>query len=521
MDNNSRTSNSVKNIIINFVLYFLTYISAFVGRTFFVKLLGNEYLSISGLFSNVITLLSFTELGIGSASVYALYKPIADNDFENIRSILSYLGRIYKIIAGVTAGIGITLIPFLPHFVKMDEVSFTSDYLILVFVLYVINSCMSYLLVEKQLFLIASQKSYLVNIIQKTSQIVLVIIQILFLLITHNFIVYLMAQISINMISNFAVHMYAEKRYPVIRKQSSKTRIPPEQNRRKLTENVGAIFFYKVGAVILNGTDNLIISSFLSTLYVGIVANYTLVINSINSVIMQCLNGIGASIGNHVVTSSKKEQESVFKQLDLLSTIVYSFCTVCLIVLLNPFIKVWLGTNYMLSNSTVLWLGLVFYVTGVNQIPSLYRTSYGLFHATRFYPLIGAIVNIVLSIFLARSIGLDGIFIATVIVRLVFFTIVDGNLIYSKGFCQSPRHYYINYLYNVVILLVIYIASKNIVKFIVISGLCGFIIKASVCFVSTLIFLIVAYGWKEETWILFRRFTHYIKGKNHDSKKYY
>lgn len=509
MKQESRTSNSVKNMVVNLLLFAVSYIATFAGRTIFVRQLGNEYLSVSGLFSNVITLLSFAELGIGSASVYALYKPIADGDFRLVTKLLKYLGKLYKIIALATSCIGVCLIPFLHLFIRFEEVSFSYEYLIFVYILYVMNSCVSYLFIENQLFLIAYQKTYLVNAIHKSCQIVLLIVQSAILFAAHNFILYLAVQIVFGAVSNYIVRSYANRKEPRLKTERNHEQLSKAQ-KRELTGNIGSIFSYKVGAVVLNGTDNLIVSSFLSTLFVGILSNYTLVINAVNSVIMQCLNGIGASIGNHIVTSNKKDQVAVFRQLDLICYLLYGFCSICLYVLLNPFITLWLGDGYLIDKRTVLWLCLAFYVTGVNQIPSLYRTSFGLFHEARFYPIAAAVSNIFLSILFTKCMGLAGVFIATVLVRFTFFTLVDSRLIFKKGFEQSCKQYYIRYFFRIIILLVL---CRAIDRAVALIGFGGFIADVLVCGSLSLAGLFAAIFWTEDFKLLYARFGCIIKGR--------
>lgn len=509
MRQESRTSNSLKNMVVNLLLFALSYIATFAGRTIFVKLLGNEYLSISGLFSNVITLLSFTELGIGSASVYALYQPIADGDFRLITKLLNYLAKLYKLIALATSCIGVCLIPFLHIFVRFEEVSFTYKYLIVIYILYVMNSCVSYLFIENQLFLIAYQKTYLVNVIHKSCQIILIIVQSAILFTSHNFILYLVIQIVFGVLGNYIVCCYANRKVPELKAERKHEHLSKEQ-KRELTGNIGSIFSYKVGAVVLNGTDNLIISSFLSTLFVGIISNYTLVINAINSVIMQCLNGIGASIGNHIVTSDRKAQVTVFRQLDLSCYLLYSFCSICLYVLLNPFITLWLGDGYLINKGTVLWLCLAFYVTGVNQIPSLYRTSFGLFREARFYPIAAAVSNIFLSILFAECIGLSGIFIATVLVRFAFFTLVDGRLIFNKGFGQPCKQYYVKYFSRIVVLLALCMVIDYMISLV---NFGGFLVDVLVCSILSVLGLFAVYFWTEDFKLLYVRFRFIMKGR--------
>ena len=512
MEKSSRTVNTFKNMFISLILYGISYVAVFVARTFFVRILGNDYLSISGLFTNVITLVSFSELGLGAASVFCLYKPIAEKDYSKINALLRFFGNLYKIVAGITILLGIILLPFLPLMVDMEDLSFSQVYLRLVYILFIINTAVSYILVQKKLFLTADQKNYIANIIQQIIHVIQLVLQTVFLVATHNYIGYLIIQIVCTFLTNFITSCYVDKKYPDIMRNNHSEEINPEQ-RKEISQNITSIFFYKIGAVILNGTDNIIISAFIKTLLVGLCSNYTLVINAVNSVAMQCFNGIGASIGNHTLKASKKDQELVFRELDLFCVIVFTFCSVCLSVLLNVLIPVWLGENYKLDQGTVFALVFAFYITGVNQIPSLYRTSLGLFKDARFYPLFAAASNIILSIALAKLIGVSGVFWATAIVRFVFFTLIDSRLTYKKGFEMSPTLYYLKYCLRIAVFLIIYFIASVAVAYNKIPGITGLLISVIICVTITTICLVIAYGWKKESKLLITRVKTLIKHK--------
>lgn len=510
MANSSRSTNSMKNMVVNLGLYGLTYIAVFVSRTIFVHILGNEYLSISGLFTNVITLLSFSELGLGTASVYCLYKPIAEGNTKLINSFLGYFEKLYKRIAIVTLLLGGLLIPGLPYIVHLEQVSFDKNYLYLVYILYVLNTTASYLWIPQKLFLIADQKNYTANTIQQTIHITQLLIQTLYLAFTHNFIGYLLIQIICTGLINVCTTLYVKKKYPQIQITQRNGNIPATE-KKELTQNIGSIFFYKIGAVILNGTDNVIMSAMINTLLVGICSNFTLIINSVNSVLMQCFNGIGASIGNHIVTADKEKQEQVFCELNLFCVLIFSFSAICLLTLLNPFVQVWLGESYCVEESVVFALVLAFFFTGINQIPSLYRTSMGLFKEARVYPVFAAIANVILSCILAKYVGLAGIFYATSIVRLFFFTFVDGNLVYHIGFEQSSRKYYFSFLLNTAIMLIGYFISRVLVSMIDIAGVSGIVVKALICAIVAMVYLLLIYGWQKEFRSLSKRLVTMMK----------
>lgn len=450
MNEKSRVSNSIKNVKVTLIVQMVSYIMVFISRTVFVYLLGNDYLSLNGLFSNVITLLSFTDLGIGSAVVYCLYKPIADNNQEKIRTLIQYFKRIYDIVTIVVLILGVCIIPFLKYMVDLDTVNGIAENIYIIYYMFVINTAFSYILTYKKSFLIACQKNYIVNEIFYTVYIIEMLIQVILLVITHNYILYLSTQLVGTLLTNIITGIYVDRNYPELH-GGLEVQITKAE-KKEIADNVSSMFLYKIGSVILNGTDNIIISTVLKTAYVGLCSNYILIINAISNTVNMCFNSIAASVGNLTATEPIQKQEKIFYQLDMLTFLVFAFCSICLGVMLNPLIGLWFGKRYLLPQSVVLALVASFYFTGINQAAYLFRTATGLFKQTKIYPFLGAILNIVLSVGFAKYMGLAGVFVATAIVRLLCFSFVDSRLIFKQIFCKSSRKYYITFVVRLFVL---------------------------------------------------------------------
>lgn len=448
----SRTEYAAKNIGTNFFLYFVTYIVVFIARTFFVRILGNDYLSVFGLFQNVITIISFAELGLGSASVFSLYRPIAEGDYIKVHSLLLYFRRLYNRIIIISLIVGIVLIPGLPYIIDFNSIGIEPSRIYFYYILFVVNTAVSYGMIEYKLFLIADQKQYKVNIATQSTHILILVAQTVYIYITGDFSGFLIIQIVGTLITNGYIRLYVRKHYKYIFNDS--TSAIEIHERKSIIQNIKSIFYYKVGAVILNGSDNIIISAFIKTTLVGICSNYLLVVNAVNSVLMQCFNGIGATIGNHIVKSDEKEQILVFKQLNLACTLLFSFSSLCLISLLNPLVTIWLGSEYTLTLWPIVSMVTMFYITGINQVLSLYRTSFGLFKRARYFPLIAAITNIALAIPAAKLFGVSGIFFVTALVKLVFFTVVDAKIVFRYGFKIKASNLAKRYIFDFIVVVI-------------------------------------------------------------------
>lgn len=469
----SRTENAVKNVKTGFIVQLINKLMAFVVRTVFIKCLNSDYLGVNGLFTNVLTILSFAELGIGTAIIFSMYKPVAEEDKEKIKSYMKLYQKSYNIIGICVFILGLLVIPFMGAIIK--DTPDIKENLILIYLLFLINTASSYFFTYKKSIIIAHQKQSVINNIDSVFYIIKSIFEIMFLISAKNFIVYLIIQIGGTILENAYLSHIANKMYPYLKDKNVKE-LKKEES-KNIFSNVKSLVIYKFGGVIMNGTDNILISSLINVSTVGIVSNYNLIILSIKSILSTALNGITASVGNLNAIGSKEQKEKTYYDLTFVYYLVYSFCSIAFIVLLNPFIKLWLGNNYVLSISISIALAVSFFIEGMRTTGYIYRTTLGLFQKAQATPYIGAITNIILSIVLCKLWGLVGIFIATSIAQLVSYSWIDTYLIYKYEFKKSPANYYRKHmLYFVTFALQLFITSI-LCKLISLPSLISFIVK--------------------------------------------
>lgn len=485
-----RTLNTIKNLSIGSGTQILSLLLSFVTRTVFVVTLGNEYLSVNGLFTNILTLLSFTELGIGSAIIYSLYKPLALGDKEQVGKLINLFATAYRYIAITILLLGLSVIPFLDLIIS--DVPDIKENITLLYILFLLNTVCSYIYGYKKSLLIADQKNYVVITIHTILNTLLVGLQVAILYLTHNFILFLVAFIIITLTNNILTTVYVNRKYDWI-SEYEHLKLQVEE-RKSIFANIKNIVIYKLGSVILNGSSSIIISGMIKTTLVGICSNYSMIINAITTIINQGVAGISASIGNYNVTASKEDNERVFKQLSLLSFWMIGTVSVSMSCLLSPFVYLWLGRDFLLDDTVVITLVLGFYVLMINSIPSSYRTAMGLFKEARFAPLYAAIINVAFGVIGAIYLELPGVFIATVMARLFTYCIIDPYFVYRKGFNKSPKFYYGRFLVWMVLLSVSYCISHLIIDWVRISGLVGLIFDAAISILSFNIIFLAVYG---------------------------
>ena len=289
-----RTEATLKNFIWSIVSTVVSLLLNFVARTILVKTLGNQYVGVNGLFSNILGFLSLAELGIGTAIGFNLYKPLAENDTKKIQAYINFYRKAYRIIAAVVCLVGLALIPFLPVIVKGGE---GIEHLTVIYLIFIFNSVSSYLITYKSTIVSADQKNYKITNINTVVNFITIFFQILVLLFLKNFIIYLLVYAVICLIRNIYVNnYYTIKHYPYL-KEKNDERLTKEEKKTIFTK-IRALMYHKIGEVVIYQTDSIIISSMINVTTFGFVSNYLMVINVIRNLIHLFFSSIPASNGN-------------------------------------------------------------------------------------------------------------------------------------------------------------------------------------------------------------------------------
>lgn len=484
-----RTGNSVKNVVIGIGGQITSILVQFLCRTVFVYALDKEYLGVNGLFSNILTLLSLAELGFGTALIYSIYKPVAENDKTTICKLLNLYKYIYRIVAAVILVAGLCLTPFLRFLISGDT---SVENLHLIYVLYLLNTVCGYLLVYKKSIIDAYQKAYIVTIYQKLGLIIQNILQIIILLLTHNFLLYLISQICVNIGVNVAVSLKATKMFPFL---SEDTKSLPDKGVCKLiAKNTFAMSLHKIGGVLVEATDNLIMSAFVGLSAVGIYSNYTLIAHNIRSCLIIVFNSFTASVGNLAALENREKTHEIFKTLSFAGFILTGGCSIAMYELFNPFIRVWIGEDYLFGNAMVAIIVLNFYIYCMRRVPLMFRDAMGLFWHDRYKSLAEAAVNLVVSIVLAKKIGILGVLIGTTISSLTTCVWIEPLVLYKYGFKRSVTEYFIdNAIYFCSMICVILMVDK-ICTFIYLDGIIGVIVKGVISAACYLVVMFIIFG---------------------------
>lgn len=499
-----RTKNSLNNIKFNIISQLISFFTKFIGRMIFVKILSSEYLGINGLFSNILTILSLADLGLDSVLIFSMYEPLAKKNENKVKSLINYYKKIYNIISIFILIVGLSLIPFLKYLIK--DVSNIPN-LNLIYILYLLNTVISYLCIYKISIVNADQKSYIVTINNQIFNIISTILTSIVLIISHNFLLYLLIQIIISIISNIHMSKKAEKLYPYIKKTKGYT--ITEKEKEEIRKNTFASMLHKIGGVVVIGTDNLIISAMIGLNDVGLYSNYVLIINAINSLSSQFSNSITASVGSLNTENNTEHLYNIFKKTLFINSWIYIFCSVCLYALINPFIAIWIGEEYLFSNIIVLIIIIKFYIEGSRKAIITFRNAMGIFRQDKWKPLLEAILNFIFSIVLTYKYGLPGVFLGTIISMLVSCVFIESFILYKYGFKKNVIEYYKIYAKNIVILSLNLIITSYLVKLFNDISVITFIFKTIVTLIVSNLIIIIFNIKNEE----FRYFATKIKDK--------
>lgn len=483
----SRTKSSLINFIFAMIGQGIGLVVSFIARIFFVKILGSEYLGLNGLFTNILTVLSLAELGVGNAITYSLYKPLAENDINKCNLLMQLYKKIYIIIGITILILGISLTPFLSIFIK--EIPKIPN-INLIYILFVLNTAISYFYSYKRNLIIADQNRYIATIYRYGFYILLNIFQIIYLLLVKDYIGFLVIQIITTLLENILVSIKANKMYPYLREK--KQFKLDNDTKKEIFNNTKAMMMHKIGGVIVNSTDNIILSRFVGLVAVGIYSNYYLIISALNLIFGQIFSSLTASIGNLCASSKKEKQFEIFKHINFLTFWIFSFSTISLLILFNPFIELWVGKEYIFNFDIVLILAINFYISGLRKSVLTFREASGLFQKDKYKSIIEAIINLVTSIILAIKFGTFGVFLGTFISSVTTCVWIEPYVLYKYGFNKKLSLYFRTYFKQLSLTILIAIVTYLLCSIIKFNIYISFTIKALICLIipNTILYLI-------------------------------
>lgn len=489
----SRTKKSIANVLFGVGNRLVLMLFPFIIKTITIYTLGAEYLGLNSLFSSILQVLSLSELGVGSAMVYNMYKPLAEGDKKKVGALLYLYKKIYRYIGLFILVIGLALCPFLNKLIATSYPEEINIYIL--YILFLSNTVLSYFLFAyKKSLLEANQINSVESKLNAYTNITLYTGQIIILLVFKNFYLYILLMPICTIILNVVRNIVVNRLFPDIKCEGELDKAVLIDIKNK----VFALFGHKIGSTIITSADSIVISAILGLVILAKYSNYYYVINSLIGFVTIFYTAITASVGNSIVEDSVEKNYKDFKMLVFINAWIVGWCSVCLFCLYQPFMVIWMGKK-MLFNTWIMSLFVIyFYSWLIRRIGLTYKDAAGMWNEDFWKPYVGAVINLVTNIILVKYIGVQGALISTIIIMIFIYAPWETYVLFKFLFKRSCGEYVRNIaLYTVITLLAIVI-TNYVCSFVIINGIIGLIVKMIVCIICpNVIFLIVFFKTEE------------------------
>ena len=469
-----RTRYTLINMLVNIGGQFFTMLLSFINRMVFIHCLSAAYLGVNGLFTDVLCILNFAELGIGTAMVFSMYEPAARDDEKKLARLMNLYKWMYRAVAASVLLFGLVLLPFLPYLIKGGE---GIEHITLIYMIYVLGSASSYLLNYKSSIYQAYQKGYIRAGWNMVCEFIKTVLQIAILLLTGNFILYLVVQQAVQFLPNIMVSRRVDKEFPYLKECRE---LPDREERNGILKNIGAMSMHKLAIVIVRNTDSLLMSSFIGLTTVGLYSNYRLVINALNNLMTKVVTAFSGSVGNFAALENSDRLYQVYKEMDFLFFVLSGYLTGGLMMLFNSLIALLFGEEYCFPMATVVFIVTEFYITRMRQTNLLFREVMGLFWNDRYKAVAESVINLVVSLVLVQRYGVTGIIGGTIISTLCTCTWIEPYIFLKYGvredWQQKYRAYFAEYLKRLLLTAAVSAAAVLWVQRFPVGNFCIFIL---------------------------------------------
>lgn len=432
-------SNTKKGIFFGLIYRVIGLFLPFIIQSIIIRKLGIEYIGVKGLFSSILTVLNLAELGFGNAIVYEMYRPIAEDDTATLCSLVNLYRKVYFRIGLMILGLGLLFVPFLHYFIKGEPPEELN--IELVFLLYLIDTVISYwVYAYKSSILYAYQRMDIYSAILAVSLLLSSALKIFVLVVSGNYYLYLGVSIIFSLLNNIIVSLVVDKSFPCIKcKGEVKAEIV-----RGINKRVAGLLIGKVCGTTRNTFDSIFLSVFLGLTQTAIYSNYYVVINTLNGIMIVVLNSLLGGVGNNIVLESKAKNYHDMIILNNIYLIVSGTISVCMLCLYQPFMRIWIGDDYLFSDGIMMLFPIYFYIMKMGDIRGVYSDGAGLFWENRWRFILEAIANIILNFILGWFFGALGILVATIFSLFFIGFLGSTRVIFKYYFPDGKKKYYKN-----------------------------------------------------------------------------
>lgn len=423
---------TLQNLQLNLLVTLVTGVLNFILNKYFAKYMGTNMLGLMKLFTQMIAYLSLVDLGIGSASAYALYKPLAEKDINKISLVVSTIDSFYKKIAFYILILGSALSFVVPYFIKLE---LYDKKIYIYWILYVINTSIGYLFAKYSILFIANQEYGFVRKVQGIGKIIFQIIQIISLVKMQSFVLFIIIMILENSYNYILFYKHYRKSYIYIKKVKEKD--------HRIIKDMKSLFWHKIGTLVVFNTDYIVLSKFISLSVVGIYSSYIIVYQMIMTLINILTPVLIPNIGSFVSQNNKEKIYIYWRELYSVYIFLGTIFVICTYFLIVPFVNLWLGKEFILSNLTITLILINLFIDLIRGVTDIFKTSCGFFDDI-YTPVLESVINLLFSIILVKKMGLNGVILGTLISNVIAILLLKPILVFKKCFDKNGFEYIID-----------------------------------------------------------------------------
>lgn len=429
---------SVLNIVVSVSFQIVTVILGIVVKRLLIHSCGNEINGLNALYLSIVGILSVAELGVGSAISFSMYRPIVEGDTQQVAALYHLFDKLYKLIGGVVFLLGLVMIPFLPY-LKADysqlDVPLSSSFFFIL-----LSSVLTYLFGAKTALINAYKNNYITSAISSGGIIIQYVLQAVTLIYTKSFSRYLACRIIAVSAQWIVTNLVCRKKYTSVIVTKSELKL---DIKNELTRNIRAMFMHKIGTLLVNTVDSVVISAFIGVSVLGSYSNYTTILSAMNGVIILIFTSLTSVVGHFYAAF---DQETTQKYCDVFHLV--NFCVAAVFYLgyyaiTDNLIAILFSPELVMDRSVVFTVSLNGFVQFMRASVGLFRDATGTFYNDRWKPLLEGIVNLVFSVFFVKKIGVTGVIVATILTNLLICHVIEPYVVYKNAFGRPPIRYYL------------------------------------------------------------------------------
>lgn len=484
----------IRNFASGFINKLVISLFPFIIRTVMIQVLGTEYLGLNSLFTSILNVLSLSELGVGTAMVYEMYKPIAEGDKKRICALLNFYKKIYRIIGWVILCTGIVLLPFLNFLIEGDCPPEINIYVL--YVIYLFNTVITYwLFAYKTALLRAHQRLDIINNVNSVVHTIAYVLQIALLIITKNYYFYILVLPVFTIVNNLIDAFYVKRMYPEYTEAGELS----TDSKHIIFSRIKSLFGHKLGGVLVNSTDNIVISMSLGLTSVALYNNYYQIYSLIASMVDMIYTSSTAGVGNAIVLDSINKNYKDFKKFSFYSMWLIMWCCCCLFCLYQDFMLIWMGEQYLFDLSTVILLVISFYIKHIRKVVLTYKDAAGMWYADRLKPILEGVSNLIMNFIFVQYFGINGIILGTILAMGVVGLPWETNALFKGYFKEGLKGYYIHLFFDAMVSMLVCIITFYFCRSINTNIYLQFIIKGIICAIFPNLVFIFIFRKREET----------------------